>query len=201
MKILIIGGTGTIGKVITKHFKKNNEVIVAGRSSLEYPVDIKDSKSIAHLLQKIGKLDALICLAGEAKWDAFDSLSEEDFYVGIKSKLMGQVNLVKLALPFLNDNGSITLSTGILADHPVPLTTSAAMVNGAIHSFVKALKEDSYQHTCRVNAVSLGLVEDAYEKYKDYFVDHTPISMDTAVQAYTKVVEGDQNGEIIKVYS
>ena len=32
-----------------------------------------------------------------------------------------------------------TLSTGILADHPVELTTSAAMVNGGIHSFVKAV--------------------------------------------------------------
>ena len=43
--------------------------------------------------------------------------------------MMGQVNLVRLGRKFLNDGGSITLTTGILADEPVDMTTSAAMVN------------------------------------------------------------------------
>ena len=33
MKILIIGGNGTIGKKVTERFAKNQEVIIAGRTS------------------------------------------------------------------------------------------------------------------------------------------------------------------------
>lgn len=201
MKILIIGGSGTIGRVIAKYLKKRHEVIVYSRSSISHSADIEDKESIIKLLNKTGKVDALICLAGEAKWDSFDNLTETDFYIGIKSKLMGQVNLVKQAMPFIKSNGSITLSTGILADHPVALTTSAAMVNGALHSFVKAWKMDENQYECRLNVVSLGLVEDAYDKYKDYFTGHVPITMEKAIQAYREVLEGDQNGEVVKVYS
>ena len=35
MKILIIGGNGTIGKKVSKHFSKKHEVIVAARQSGE----------------------------------------------------------------------------------------------------------------------------------------------------------------------
>ena len=53
---------------------------------------------------------------------------------------MGQVNVVRIGKDYLNNGGSISIqSTGILADDPVDMTTSAAMVNGAIHSFVQAV--------------------------------------------------------------
>ena len=112
---------------------------------------------------------------------------------------MGQVNLVRIGQNYLNEGGSITLSTGILADDPVPQTTSAAMVNGALHSFVTAVDLE-IENKLRVNVVSLGLVEDAYEKYKNYFPGHTPISMRKAVDAYSKCIEGRIRGKVVKVY-
>ena len=200
MRILIIGGKGTIGNRVTAHFAKNNEVLVAGRTGGDFIVDIADSKSIKAMLINTGKLDAIVCIAGEAKWAAFNDLSEEDYYIGLRSKLMGQVNLVRIGQNYLTPNGSITLSTGILADYPVPMTTSAAMVNGGIHSFVQAVALE-IKNNIRVNAVSLGLVEDAYEKYKDYFVGHNPISMKKVVNAYVRSVEGKDSGQNIRVYN
>eukprot|EP00746_Dinoflagellata_sp_MGD_P051593 gnl/MRDRNA2_/MRDRNA2_229706_c0_seq1.p1 gnl/MRDRNA2_/MRDRNA2_229706_c0~~gnl/MRDRNA2_/MRDRNA2_229706_c0_seq1.p1 ORF type:complete len:152 (+),score=0.78 gnl/MRDRNA2_/MRDRNA2_229706_c0_seq1:249-704(+) len=149
------------------------------------------------MFDSVGKVDAAVCIAGEAKWDLFENLSEEDFYLGIKSKLMGQVNLVKVGKEFINPGGSITLTTGILADDPVEMTTSAAMVNGAIHSFVKAVVLEL--DNVRVNAVSAGLVEDAYEKYKDYFPGHNPVAMNKVVNGYIKSEEGKINGQVIRV--
>lgn len=197
MKILIIGGNGTIGKPVTAYFNQKNEVIVGGRSAGDIQIDIADSSSIQKALSKVGMVDAIACIAGEARWSHFDDLKEEDYYIGIKSKLMGQVNLVRLGRNYINPGGSITLSTGILADDPVIKTTSAAMVNGAIHSFVKAV---DLEIPIRVNVVSLGVVADAYEKYKDYFPGHLPVSMDQAVSAYTKSIEGHIRGKIIKIY-
>ncbi len=53
----------------------------------------------------------------------------------------------------------------------------------------------------RVNAVSLGVVEDAYDKYRDYFPGHNPIPMTRVVNAYTRSVKGKDNGKIIRVYN
>lgn len=197
MKILIIGGNGTIGRTVTSRLAEKHEVIIAGRRSGDVTVDIASSESIRNMFESIGKLDAVVCVAGEAKWDMFDNLTEDDFYIGIKSKLMGQVNLVKIGKDHINPGGSITLTTGILADDPVVMTTSAALVNGAIHSFVKAVVLE--MENVRVNAVSAGLVEDAFEKYKDYFPGHNPVSMDKVINGYIKSIEGKVNGEIIRV--
>jgi len=199
MKILVVGGAGTIGKRVVAHFKKEHEVIIAGRQGGDFTFDMSDSDSIRALFEQCGKIDALIVVAGEAKWAPFDSLSEEDFYIGIKNKMMGQVNLVKIAKEYVHPSGSITLTTGILGERPVPMTTSAALVNGAIHSFVLAFKQD-YPKGPRVNVVAPGLVEDAYEKYKDYFPGHLPVPMEKVVEGYKKSVLGTDHGTLIRVY-
>lgn len=200
MKILVVGGNGAIGKTLTTHFKKENEVIVVGRTNGDFKVDISNSESIKKMFNQIGPIDAIICAAGEAKWDTFENLSEEDYYFGFKNKLMGQVNLTRIGHQYLNTNGSITLTTGILADHPVIKTASAAMVNGAIHSFVKAAALE-LKNEIRLNAVSAGMVQDTYDKYKDYFPGHKPVSMKKVVSGYEESVMGNSNGKIIKIYN
>ncbi len=199
MKIVIIGGAGTIGKTLTNHFKQEHEVIVAGRSTGAINVDIAESSSIQNFFDQIDKVDAIICAAGEAKWANFKDLTEEDYYIGFKSKLMGQVNLVRIGQNYLNPKGSITLTTGILADDPVIKTASAAMVNGAIHSFVKAVVLE-IENGIRVNVVSAGMVEDAYEKYEAHFPGHNPVPMKKVVNGYIRSVMGKDTGRIIKIY-
>jgi NAD(P)-dependent dehydrogenase (short-subunit alcohol dehydrogenase family) len=199
MKLLIIGGNGTIGKKVGAHFSKTHEIIVAGRTSGGVTVDIADSKSIKAMFESIGIVDAILCIAGEAKWAPFDSLTEDDYYIGLRSKLMGQVNLVRIGQDYLNTGGSFTLTTGILADYPVVMTTSAAMVNGGIHSFVRAASLE-LKNELRINVVSSGLVEDAVEKYEAYFPGHNPIPMKKVINGYVKSVEGKGTGEIIRMY-
>ena len=199
MKILIIGGNGTIGKKVVAHFSKKHEIIIAGRNSGDVTMDIADSKSIKEMFESIGKMDAILCIAGEAKWAPFDELAEEDYYIGLRSKLMGQVNLVRIGQDYLNAGGSFTLTTGILADYPVVMTASAAMVNGGIHSFAKAAALE-LKNEQRINVVSSGLVEDAVEKYESYFPGHNPIPMKKVINGYVKSVEWKGTGEIIRMY-
>ncbi len=199
MKILIIGGNGTIGKVVRDYLNQNHELIIAARSNGDVNLDIADSKSIEKMFEEIGQVDAIVCIAGEAKWGPFNDLSEKDFHIGLNSKLMGQVNLVRIGQNYLSQGGSFTLSTGILADDPVPMTTSAAMVNGGIHSFVKAAALE-LENGHRINVVSSGLVIDAVDKYRDYFPGHNPVPMNKVVNAYVKSIEGKIQGEIIRIY-
>ena len=198
MKILIIGGNGTIGKKVIERLSVKHEVLTAGRNSGDVTVDFSEASSIKSMFESIGKLDAIVTIAGDAKWDKFDKLSEDDFYIGIKSKMMGQVNVVRIGKEYLNSNGSITLSTGILADDPVDMTTSAAMVNGAINSFTKAVAVE-LEDGKRINVVCSDLVEDSFEKYKDYFPGNTPVPMHKIVDGYVKSIEGKITGRILRI--
>ena len=200
MKIVIVGGHGTIGRSVVAKLAPKHEILIAGRKEGDIKLDITDIHSIEAMYQSISDIDAVVCIAGEAKWDYLDQLSESDYYIGIKSKLMGQVNLVRLGLKHLKPQGSFTLSTGILADDPVPMTASAAMVNGAIHSFAQAAALE-LKNGMRLNVVSLGLVEDSAKKYEDYFPGHNPIPMSKAANAYVRSIEGRGNGQIIRIYT
>ena len=53
MKILIIGGNGTIGKKVSHHFSKKHEVAIGGRNSGDVILDIADSKSIEAMFESI----------------------------------------------------------------------------------------------------------------------------------------------------
>jgi len=199
MKILLVGGNGTIGKKVAAHLNEKHEVVIAGRKNADVHVDIKDKESILRMFEQVPLIDAVVCTAGEAKWDNFNDLTEEDFYIGIRSKMMGQVNLVRIGKDFINSGGSFTLTTGILGEDPVARTTSAALVNGALHSFVKAVSLE-IDNDIRVNAVAPGLVEDAYEKYKNFFPGFNAVPMNKVINGYVRSVEGRIHGQVIRVY-
>lgn len=197
MKILLIGGTGTIGKRIKERLQQDHEIIVAGRTSGDLRVRLEESSTIKKLFRETGMLDAIVAVAGITKWDRFEKLSEQDFLDGIRSKLMGQINLVRIGMDYLNPGGSITLTSGILGDEPVNMTTIPAMVDGGIHSFVKAV--DLELSEVRVNVVCSDLVEDSFEKLKDYFPGHIPVPMEKVVDAYLSCITGSLRGEILRL--
>lgn len=199
MKIVVVGGNGTIGKAVCNRLKGKHEVIVAGRTSGDISVDISDIKSIQLMFEKLGKVDAIVSCAGATKWAAFETMTEEDFYIGIKSKMMGQINLVRIGKDYLTENGSFTLTSGILAEDPVYMSTNASMVNSAINGFVLAVSLE-LKNGLRINAVSPGLVEDSADKIGDAFPGHTPVPMAKVANGYLRSVGGKRTGEIIRVY-
>ena len=111
MKILFVGATGTIGKKVYAELSKRHEIIQAGSKSGDIQVDMTNYGSIEAMYQKVGKVDAVICAAGNAYFGPFDKIKEEDWYIGIRSKMMGQINLVMIGQDYLNDGGSFTLTT------------------------------------------------------------------------------------------
>lgn len=199
MKILLIGASGTIGKRIHDRFAKKHEVIKASRTGGDVSVDITDAASIQKMYEAIGNIDAVICAAGPAKFGPFSEATEEDFYVGIRGKMMGQANLVRIGQKYLNDGGSFTLTTGILADEPVFGSVSLSLVNGGVNSFVKAAAQE-LPRGLRVNVVCPTVVEDSAEAYADFFPGFDPVSMERVVNGYVRSVEGRMSGEIIRIY-
>jgi len=201
MKILLIGGNGTIGKRLTTSFSsRGHEVIVAGRTSGTVQVDINSPESITALYDKVNNIDACVCTAGTGYYGPFDTMTSEMMWPGLQGKLLGQVNLVLIGKHYVNPGGSFTLTSGIAAEHPARNGTSVAMINGAVNSFVLGAAQEMKQER-RINAVSPGLVEDSKDRYGAFFPGYNLVPMDKLVNAYILSVEGAVNGKILKVYS
>jgi NAD(P)-dependent dehydrogenase (short-subunit alcohol dehydrogenase family) len=199
MKILLIGASGTIGKRIEAEVSIKHEVVKAGRSGADVEVDMTDAASIEAMYKSVSGLDAVICAAGPAAFGPFSEITEDDFYIGIRGKMMGQVNLVRIGQKYINFNGSFTLTTGILADDPIVGSTAVSLVNGAVNSFAIAAAQE-LTRGIRVNVVCPTVVEDSAEMYADYFQGFDPASMQRVVNGYIRSVEGKINGRIIRIY-
>jgi NAD(P)-dependent dehydrogenase (short-subunit alcohol dehydrogenase family) len=198
MRIVIIGASGTIGKKVCAELSKRHEVITAGSKSGDIRVDIGSADSIEAMFIQAGKFDACVCTAGHTALAPFQTMKEEDLYIGIRGKMMGQVNLVRIGQRYINDYGSFTLTSGILGDDPIAGSSPAALVNGAINSFVTAAAID-LGRGIRINVVSPGLVEDSAEKLGSFFPGYDAVPMFRVVNGYLRSVEGKITGKVILV--
>ena len=198
MRIILIGSNGTIGSHVATELEKRHEVIRASANRGPLKVNITSAPSIRSMYKFVGKFDAVICTAGTAYFGSFNTMKEKDLYIGIKSKMMGQINLVMLGKNKIRDGGSFTLTTGILFRDPVRDGVALSMVNNAVHGFVLGAAIE-LKKGVRINAVSPGLVEDSAIRLSEHFPGHIPVPMWKVVQGYVKSVEGYGTGNIIEV--
>jgi NAD(P)-dependent dehydrogenase (short-subunit alcohol dehydrogenase family) len=198
MKILIVGGTGTIGKAVAQTLQADHELIRAGRTRGDLQVDIESVDSIEKMYQTAGAVDAVVSTAGTVVFEALENFTSEQYYVGLNNKLMGQVNLVLCGIKHLSDNGSFTLTSGILNEQPVQSSSSAAMANGAIDAFVRAAAIE-LPRGLRINSVSPTLITESIPLFGDAFKGFEPSPAAKVAMAYQKSIEHKFTGKVFQV--
>lgn len=198
MKIVIVGASGTIGSAVSDLLAKDHQVIRVGHSRGDATVDMRDKDSIQALFDQIGTFDALVVASGSVAFNALAEMSDEQWQLGLQSKLMGQINLTRAAIPHLSDRGSITLISGILSEDPINWGVSATTINGAVEHFVKAAACE-LPRGLRINVVSPTVLEESMGKYADFFPGFVPVPAARVAQAYKKSVLGVQTGQIFRV--
>lgn len=199
MNILVVGGTGTIGQAVVNELKQRHTVIVAGHTHGDIQVDINQPESIEHMYQSLqAGIDAVVATTGKVQFAKLSAMTAKDYEVGLRSKLMGQVNLVLIGMRYVNEGGSFTLTSGILNHDPIVTGSSAAMVNGALDGFVKSAAIEIGLNR-RINAVSPTVITESMPKYAAYFRGYEPVSAASVALAYSKSVEGAQTGQIYRV--
>jgi len=194
MKILLIGASGSVGSAVKAELAQRHEVTSIGRSSGDFQVDISDSTSIRNLFEQTGKFDALVCTAGNVNLVALGDMGESDFELGLRDKLMGQVNLLLIGREYANDGASFTFTSGILNRDPIRTGASAALVNGALDAFIKAAAIE-LPRGLRINSVSPTVLVEAMGSYAPYFRGYKPVPGADVALAYAKSVEGLQTGQ------
>jgi len=199
MKVLLVGASGTIGKAIIQELAPRHEIIEAGRSNSQYPVDITNVDSVRQLFNKVGKVDAIIAAAGNVHWGSFKEMTADEFRLGLNEKLMGQVNLTLVGQAFLNDGGSITLTSGSLSHDPYVGGASFTTVNSAVDGFIRGVAVE-LGRDCRINSVSPNVLEESWAIYGGGVPGTTPVPAAKVALAYRKSVEGNQSGETYRVW-
>ncbi|QQQ00376.1 short chain dehydrogenase [Lysobacter enzymogenes] len=198
MKILLVGASGTLGRAIAQTLS-HHEILAAGRSSAQYPVDITDDASVEALLRKTGKLDAIVSAAGALHFGPLSEMKPADFAIGLNDKLLGQVRLALLGQHHLSDGGSITLTTGIVSAEPIRAGANASAVNRAIEGFVAGAACE-LPRGLRINAVSPSVLSESMDAYGAFFPGFEPVPAARAALAYRRSVEGVQSGRTFEVW-
>ncbi len=131
VKIILIGANGTIGEQVQKALAGvGHEMVKVGRKSGDFQVEIENRESVRKLYQAVGSFDAVAIAAGEIAFAPLSELTAEKWQFSLGSKLMGQINLVQEAIPFIKEKGSFTLISGVLNDEPIFAGAAASAVSG-----------------------------------------------------------------------
>jgi NAD(P)-dependent dehydrogenase (short-subunit alcohol dehydrogenase family) len=194
MRILLVGGTGTIGSAVYEMLSESHEVVRCTRSGEDVHVDMAMPSSIRAMYEEAGRFDALVCTAGQARFAPFAQLKDEDFAFTLVNKLMGQVNLVRFGRKYINDGGSFTLTSGILAQQPMVGSAVVSLVNSGLEGFVRAAALD-LPRGVRINVVSPPWVSETLVKLGRDPAPGMPAAQ--VALAYRESVEGNRTGQVL----
>ncbi|TDW23423.1 short chain dehydrogenase [Kribbella kalugense] len=194
MRILVIGSSGTIGSEVVKELVKRHEVVRAARRG-EVRVDLADVASIDAMFAAVGQVDAVISCAASGALAALASSSDVDYWRGLDGKLVGQVNLLRRALPYVRDGGSVTLTSGRLSE-PIPGGSLTYLVNSGLDAFVGAASIEM-PRGIRLNVISPGWVRETLIALEMDPSIGTPVA--EVARGYVRTVEGSNHGEVVRV--
>jgi NAD(P)-dependent dehydrogenase (short-subunit alcohol dehydrogenase family) len=196
---MVIGASGTIGKAVVEELGQRHEIVAVGSRSGEYQADIADIVQVRALFAKVGKVDAVVVAAGALHFAPLDTFSPEDFYIGLNSKLMGQVNVAMVAREYLNDGGSITLTSGIVAEEPIRNGASASMVNSAVEGFARGAAIE-LSRGLRINVVSPTVLTESMDSYGPFFIGFESAPAKRVALSYARSVDGAQTGQVYRAW-
>ena len=193
MRILIVGA-GTVGSAVAAALRDRHELVLASLQTGSEQVDISSPDSIRALFQRVGRVDAVVSAAGRAVWKPLGELTDADFELCFRNKLMGQVNLLRFGLDFIADHGSFTFTAGYLSRYPAPGSSAVSLVNSALEGFGRAAALDA-PRGIRVNVVSPTWITETLQKLGRPLTGST--SAATVAKAYVRCVEGTETGHVL----
>jgi len=105
MKVIVIGATGTIGVEVAKALSGNKHEVVRASRNSDVKINLDDPASIRAMFEKVRDADAVVSCAGSAAFKPFADLTDADYELGIRGKLMGEVAVARLGKDCLRDGG------------------------------------------------------------------------------------------------
>ncbi|MEV6116187.1 SDR family oxidoreductase [Streptomyces sp. NPDC052109] len=171
-RVVVIGGTSGIGLAVAGGAAAEGaEVVVASRrresvdGALErlpagaegHVLDATDEDAVRGFFERVGAFDHLVYTAGESL--LLEPLAEADVARArrfLDTRLWGAYTAVKHGAGSIRPGGSVVLTTGTAGRRPLPGSSAASALCGAMESLTRALAVELAP--LRVNVVSPGMV-------------------------------------------
>jgi NAD(P)-dependent dehydrogenase (short-subunit alcohol dehydrogenase family) len=155
-KVLIIGGTGGIGREMTKLLGKKYNVTSLGSKDLDI-TNFREMQRFFH----VNSFDVVLNLSG-FNYDSFMHKYDDDSiynaYKQIDINVSGNVNLLSSCLPMMRKNqyGRIIILSSVLSTMPVPGTSVYSASKAFIDSLVKTVTLENLSKGITCNSIQLG---------------------------------------------
>ena len=197
--VIVIGAQGKMGQAALTGLQKH-KVITASRSGegCDFQVDITSEASIRALFTQVGHFDAVVNTVGLCEYANFFDMTEQQWTTTVMSKMMGQINLVRIGQEYIADKGSFSLITGILNVKPIPMAIADATASGAIDTFVKCVAYEM-PRGIRINAINPTVLEEAWDVYGEMMPGFQPVPGALVGKAFERSVDGFISGEVLFV--
>jgi NAD(P)-dependent dehydrogenase (short-subunit alcohol dehydrogenase family) len=172
-KVLIIGGTGGIGRALAERYASlESEVILTSRSAERaeataaeiggnvrgIALDIAEPENIAESLADVGEIDRLLIVAIERDYNTVRDYDLEKARRAVTVKLVGYTEVVHTMLDRFTDEAAVVIFGGLAGERPYPGSTTVTMVNGAVRSMIKTMAVELAP--IRFNAIHPGVIGD-----------------------------------------
>jgi NAD(P)-dependent dehydrogenase (short-subunit alcohol dehydrogenase family) len=197
--ILVIGANGNMGKAARSGLS-HHHLVTASRSGngVDHSVDITSEQSLRSLFKAVGTVDAVVNTVGYCEYARFLEMTEQQWRATIDSKLIGQMNIVRIGAEYVSDGGSFTLISGILAVKPIPLAIADATTSGAIETFAKCVSFEM-PRGLRVNVINPTVLEESWPVYGEMMPGFQPVPGALVGKAFQRSVDGFITGQVLTV--
>jgi NAD(P)-dependent dehydrogenase (short-subunit alcohol dehydrogenase family) len=197
--VILIGANGKIGQAALTGLRKH-KVITASRTKTgcDYQVDITSEESLRKLFKEVGHFDAVVNTVGFCEYASFQDMTHTQWMNTVMSKMMGQINIVRIGQEYIADNGSFTLITGIFNLKPIPNAIADATTSGAIDTFVKCVAFEM-PRGIRINSINPTVLAEAWDVYGDMMPGFQPVPSTLVGKAFERSVDGFITGQVIVV--
>jgi len=154
--VLILGGSGGIGKVLTEIMKDKYNVTSLSSKNL----DVRNRKE-CDIYFKTNHFDIVVNLAAYNANGFTHSIGYIDTANQVDTNVWGTLNVVQLCLKhFMRERGgNIILASSILADKAQVGTSIYSATKGFIESYVRTVAAENFNKNVYINAIQLGYFE------------------------------------------
>ena len=172
--VLVIGGTGGIGREVARHYhERGDDVIITGRdldranevaSEIGTGVgtlafDLAEPDTIGEALSGVGAVSRLVLSSIARDHNPIRNYTIADAVYVATMKLVGYTTTVHTLIDRLADDSSVVLFGGRAKDRPYPGSTTVTTVNGGVNSLIRTLAVELAP--VRFNAIHPGIVGDS----------------------------------------